>query len=263
MKFSKKTLEDVTHSRLNGLRFIISYLEENNVAGKKVADLSAGSGFVINLWAEAGATIEAYDLYPDVFKQSHLTCSKMDLMRPLPLLSGTYDYILLMETIEHIPDQFFLLQEIARILKPNGRLILTKPNSSSFSGRLANLWTEGERSNMYLPNEKTLIAYDNGNEYLGRFFLLGAQKLRSLAAKSGLVVEKIYPNQFSNASLVWGILLYPFLWVRSVLTRRKLTKNLPAASEEKKAINEQYQLNTNPTVLFHKHFCGVFKKVTE
>ncbi len=263
MKFSNKTLEDVTHSRLNGLRFIISYLEENNVSGKKVADLSAGSGFVINLWAEAGATIEAYDLYPDVFKQTHLTCSKIDLNRPLPLLSGTYDYILLMETIEHIPDQFLLLQEIARILKPNGRLILTKPNNSSFSGRLANLWTEGERSNMYLPNEKTLISYDNGNEYLGRFFLLGAQKLRSLAAKSGLDVEKIYPNQFSNASLVWGIFLYPFFWVRSVLTRRKLTKNLPAASEEKMAINEQHQLNTNPTVLFHKHFCGVFQKAAE
>lgn len=263
MKFSKKALEDVTHSRLNGLRFIISYLEENNVAGKKVADLSAGSGFVINLWAEAGATIEAYDLYPDVFKQSHLTCSKMDMTRPLPLPSGTYDYVLLMETIEHIPDQFLLMQEISRILKPNGRLILTKPNNSSFSGRLANLWTEGERSNMYLPNEKTIIAYDNGNEYLGRFFLLGAQKLRSLAAKSGLVVEKIYPNQLSNASLVWGIFLYPYLWIRSELTRRKLIKNLPSASEEKMAINDQHQLNTNTTVLFHKHFCGVFRKVAE
>ena len=261
MKFSKKTLEDVTHSRLNGLRFIISYLEENNVSGKRVADLSAGSGFVINLWAEAGATIEAYDLYPDVFKQSHMACSKMDLNRPLPLLSGTYDYIVLMETIEHIPDQFLLLQEIARILKPDGRLILTKPNNSSFSGRLANLWTEGERNNMYLPNEKTLISYDNGNEYLGRFFLLGAQKLRSLAAKSKLNIEKIYPNQFSNSSLVWGLFLYPFLWVRSVRTRRKSTKNLPADSEEITAINEQHQLNINPTVLLHKHFCVVFEKV--
>ena len=182
---------------------------------------------------------------------------------PLPLLSETYDCILLMETIEHIPDQFLLLQEIARILKPNGRLILTKPNNSSFSGRLANLWTEGERSNMYLPNEKTLISYDNGNEYLGRFFLLGAQKLRSLAAKSKLDIEEIYPNQFSNSSLVWGILLYPFLWIRSVLTRRKLTKNLPAASEEITAINEQHQLNINPTVLLHKHFCVVFQKVAE
>jgi SAM-dependent methyltransferase len=257
MKYSKKDLESVSHSRLNGLKFIINYLETNEVKGLKVADLSAGSGFVASLWQKAGAQVHAYDKYPEVFTCTTMTCTTMDLNLDLPIESHTYDYVILMETIEHIPDQLHLFAEISRILKPQGKFILTKPNNSNFAGRIANLWTEGERSNMYLPNEKTIVSYDNGKTYLGRFFLLGAQKLRSLTAMSGLNLIEIGANQISNSSVIFGSLLFPYLKLRSFLTMKKLMKH---EDEDPQTLKAQHQLNSNTTILFHKHLCVVFQK---
>lgn len=260
MDYSKKDLENVSHSRLNGLRFVIDYLKGNSVKNLKVADLSAGSGFVAKLWADSQAEVSCFDLYPSVFKEQSLVCEPINLNDELPIEDNTFDYVILMETIEHIPDQLHLFQEISRILKPNGKLILTKPNFSSFAARLANLWTEGERSNMFLPNEHTLISYDNDRPYMGRFFLLGTQKLRSLAAIAGLEIERIHKNQLSNASLIFGVFLYPILYIRNILTLKRLIKEANGHTIEIKTLKKQFELNINPTVLFHKHTCIVLKK---
>ena len=255
--FSDKKLQNVHHSRLNGLKFIINYLSGIPVEGKKVADLSAGSGFVAGLWADAGAKVEAYDLYPEIFENQKLNCKKLDLNFDFQILSESFDFVLLMETIEHIPDQLHLFKEISRILKPKGKLIITKPNNSNFAGRMANLWTEGERSNMFLPNEKTIISHDGEREYLGRFFLLGIQKMRSLAALAGLNIISIAPNQISNSSFIFGFWIYPFLKLRSYLTYKKLAKK---PEEDASTLLKQHQLNCNTTILFQKHLCVIFEK---
>lgn len=48
----------------------------------------------------------------------------------LPVKSGTYDVVLCTEVFEHIPEPIVALQEITRVLKPNGRLLLTAPLAS-------------------------------------------------------------------------------------------------------------------------------------
>jgi SAM-dependent methyltransferase len=248
----------VPHSRINALVFIERFIQENEIKNKVVVDVSAGSGFVAGLWHDAGAKVEAFDKFPEIFKHDSLKCSEIELNAKLPIASNHADYVLLMETIEHIPDQLQLLKELSRILKPNGKLIITKPNNSNFSGRIANLWLESERSNLFLPNEKTVIGYDNNKTYLGRIFLIGVQKLRTLAAISDLQILKIYPNQISVSSVLWGILFGLFYWIRTNLTYLKLAKK--ANSEEKIALGKQLWLNNHPSVLFHKHLCMVFEK---
>ncbi len=255
----KEQIKLVPHSKGNALEFIHRYLSENDVREKVVFEMSAGSGYVANLWHEAGAKVSAFDKYPEVFKSKNLNCSPIDLDNKLPIESNKVDYVLLMETIEHIPNQQFLLGELSRILKPNGILIITKPNNSSLSGRMANLWTEAERSDMFLPNEASVIGYDDTHIYNGRVFLCNTQRLRTLAGLAGLHLEKVYKNQLSISSLLWYFFFGLFLHFRSFRTCKKLvrkTSNL----QEKIILHEQHALNTNRTVLLHKHFCGVFRK---
>jgi SAM-dependent methyltransferase len=255
---NRQILASVPHSRMNALVFIERFIQQNDVKNKVVVDVSAGTGFVAGLWHKAGAIVEAYDKFPEIFKSTELKCKEIELNAKLPIESNHADYVLLMETIEHISDQLLLLQELSRILKPNGKLIITKPNNSNFSGRMANFWLESERANLFLPNEKTVIGYDNDKTYLGRIFLIGVQKLRTLAAISDLHIQEVHPNQISVSSIFWGVLFGLFFWIRTNLTYRKLAKK--TNSEEKLALKKQLWLNNHPVVLFHKHFCVVFEK---
>jgi SAM-dependent methyltransferase len=255
----KEEIKHVRHSKGNALAFIHRYLAEHDVREKRVVDVSAGSGYVANLWHNAGAKVKPFDKHPDILKSDSLICSPIDLDKILPIESNSADYVLLMETIEHIPNQTFLLQELARILKPNGLLIITKPNNSSLSGRIANLLVEAERSDMFLSNEAEVIGYDDAHLYNGRVYLCNVQRLRSMAGLAGLRFQKVYPNQLSISSLVWYLFLGLFLHLRSFLTFQKLARKT-AGPQEKQILREQHSLNTNPTVLLHKHLCITFRK---
>jgi len=51
----------------------------------------------------------------------------IDLTRALPFESATFDTVLLTDVLEHIPEPMNLMCEIARILRPGGKLILGVP----------------------------------------------------------------------------------------------------------------------------------------
>jgi SAM-dependent methyltransferase len=50
-----------------------------------------------------------------------------DLTGPLPLADDAFDTVLLSDVLEHIPTPQRLMDEIARVLKPGGKLILNVP----------------------------------------------------------------------------------------------------------------------------------------
>jgi SAM-dependent methyltransferase len=250
---------DIPHSRKNAVKFIHTYLKNTIVTGKLVIDLSAGAGYLAGLWKNKGAQVIGYDLYPELMKDKTIPTHKIDLNKPFPIESNIADYVVLTETIDHISEQQQLFSEISRILKPGGLFILTKPNNSNISGRMANLWLESERADMFLPNEFTVIGYDDDRKYTGRIFLIGVQKIRTLAAISGLKIEYAFSNQVSVSSVFYFILIGWYFALRTFLTYKKSCKN--KNETEKAALKEQYELNQNPTILFHKHLCMVLKKV--
>jgi ubiquinone/menaquinone biosynthesis C-methylase UbiE len=50
----------------------------------------------------------------------------------LPFATGSFDLVFITEVIEHLKDPKHLLDEVYRILTPQGRLILTTPNSRAY-----------------------------------------------------------------------------------------------------------------------------------
>ena len=64
--------EDVPHSRENAVAFFRQYTTNNDLKGKKIVDLSAGSGYIANMFKDAGADVTLYDLFPEQNKLSRL-----------------------------------------------------------------------------------------------------------------------------------------------------------------------------------------------
>lgn len=51
----------------------------------------------------------------------------LDLSQPMPIGSCSFDTIISSDVIEHLPDPALAFREAARLLKPNGKLILNTP----------------------------------------------------------------------------------------------------------------------------------------
>ena len=113
----------IAHSRDNTVRFFTTYVETNSneLAGKTVVDLSAGSGYIAHLFEKAGAVVCPFDLFPDQNQFTKVKSKSIDLQKKFPIESQSADLVICAETIEHLPNQLFLFQETARILKPNGQ----------------------------------------------------------------------------------------------------------------------------------------------
>jgi SAM-dependent methyltransferase len=47
---------------------------------------------------------------------------------PLPFPAGSFDFIICLETMEHMMNPYYALMEMRRVLMPGGRLICSVPN---------------------------------------------------------------------------------------------------------------------------------------
>ena len=76
----------------------------------------------------------------------NFTCA--DILR-LPFKDETFDCVALFLVIEHIPDIPELLEEMVRLIKPQGRVIILSPNLLSPFNALLPLWDSlrGKRAN--------------------------------------------------------------------------------------------------------------------
>lgn len=84
--------------------------------------------------AERGARVVGVDIAVSTVQQAlavmaehRLMCAAGDVRR-LPFLSGTFDLIYSMGTVEHFPETQAAIGEIFRVLKPGGAVIIGVPN---------------------------------------------------------------------------------------------------------------------------------------
>jgi SAM-dependent methyltransferase len=90
--------------------------------------LDLGCGFVpmYQAYKEIATSITCVDWGNTLHQTSHLDF-EMDLNKPLDLDSNSFDTIILSDVLEHIRNPKLLMQEITRILKPGGCLLMNVP----------------------------------------------------------------------------------------------------------------------------------------
>ena len=251
---------EVDHSRESALNFFLDYVKANGtlLTSKKVCDLSAGRGYIARLFEEVGADVHAYDLFPEQNRFLKTSVHKIDLQQKFPIADALMDIVICCETIEHLPNQYFLFQETSRILKPGGIFILTTPNSSSLRSRFSQFMMESEHYGAPAPNElNAFTSWDGGKDgYFSKLFISGVLRLRTLAALNKLVLKKVHPTKRSSTSallLFW----YPVLYYFNRKVMKKQIKHDPVNEQTYRTI---FELNTSMDVLLGKHLIIEFEK---
>lgn len=128
---------------------LLSLLLDQDFTGRRVLDLGAGAGyFSRRLYRaleergyDAPSIITPCDLNPELFLFEELQCVRSDFGRGLPFDDATFDVLICMEVIEHIPNQLELWREIARVTKPGAKALITTPNILTINARLRYLFS--------------------------------------------------------------------------------------------------------------------------
>lgn len=235
----------------------------DELQGKSVLDVPAGSGFTSSILKKHGADIHAYDLFPEFFKLDGVECGKIDLTCELPIDDNSMDMIICQEGIEHLPNPLFLLQEFNRILKKGGTLILSTPNISHLRAKLSYFLSESDFYKRMPPNELDAVWHSNDKRiYFGHIFLIGIQKIRVLSVVAGFKITKIHDVKLSMGSL-FLIFLYPILVFSNVYAYLKNTSKRDGLliSDKKRVYREIVKLNLHPSILLGKHLLLELKKI--
>lgn len=122
---------------------ILSVLEDVNLAHKRILDLGAGSGYLswkLHDWLQERRmepeAFTACDRYPDLHKFDKVECVKGDLTQELPFEDASFDLVVCMNAVEHVPNQLHLFGELGRIVRFGGRALVATPNVLNANARL-------------------------------------------------------------------------------------------------------------------------------
>ena len=223
--------EEPRHGTAPGVHEAVLEMMEKSKKGR-VLDAGAGEGALTKRLLDMGFDVEACDLDPDRFKVSSINCRNVDLNEDLPYESKSFDYVISIETIEHLHDPWHLISECGRILRKDGWLILTTPNIMSITSRLRfflfgefsyfrhiELWREPEDTIQKLDKHINPVPFT---------------ELEYVLSKNGLLLEEIaiskhMPKATSSPVLLISALAYPF--VKAVVEKR-FGKESPLSSYE-------------------------------
>ncbi len=103
-----------------------------SVEGKRCLDLGSDNGVVSLLLRRQGGSWASGDLTPETVEAIRaLVKTDVHLVdeRELPFHSAEFDLVVIADMLEHIENEERFLTEIARILKPGGRLVVNTPHA--------------------------------------------------------------------------------------------------------------------------------------
>lgn len=109
------------------------------VKGKTVLDIASGSGYGSHLLAKTAAKVYGVDVDQKAvaYAQQHFGGGNIVYQQgdgtKIPLEDDSVDVVVTFETIEHIKDYRKFLEEVTRVLRPDGLAIISTPNDLEFA----------------------------------------------------------------------------------------------------------------------------------
>lgn len=125
---AKVVTDNVLHQR-----HMIAYHEAAQLISGNVLEVGCGEGYGMELLAPKADKYLAIDKYntpidPNLPDFNKITFKQMNVPPFEEIEDASFDYIVSFQVIEHIEDDEFFSRELYRVLKPNGKLIITTPN---------------------------------------------------------------------------------------------------------------------------------------
>jgi 2-polyprenyl-6-hydroxyphenyl methylase / 3-demethylubiquinone-9 3-methyltransferase len=106
--------------------------------GKSALDVGCGGGLLTEPLARLGATVTGIDAAPEVIAvaREHAAAQGLSIdyrLGDIQKLDGKFDLITCMEVIEHVADPAAFVRALAKRLSPDGLLVMSTPNATSWS----------------------------------------------------------------------------------------------------------------------------------
>lgn len=136
----QKPLHALNPARLGYVR------ERTTLRDARVLDVGCGAGLLSEALAREGANVTAIDLAPDLIRIAKLHTLESGVEVDYRLSSvealageapGSFDAIVCMEMLEHVPDPGAIIAACATLLRPGGRLFLSTLNRTPAAFALA------------------------------------------------------------------------------------------------------------------------------
>lgn len=224
-----QTAERVSHKDLSDnyvfQRSLLAYFEASKLIFGNVLEIGTGSGYgidIISPKADNFVTIDKYDSTGSITKKGNVEFIKMNVPPLDTIADNSFDFVISFQVIEHIKKDKFFVEEIFRVLKDNGKFIVTTPNIRKTLTR--NPWHIREYTIYQL--EDLLLQNFQAVEKLGIF---GNEKISTYYNENKTSVKRItkYDVFDLQHKLPRQLLQIPY----DVLNRRnrkKLLKNNPS-----------------------------------
>ncbi|MEM3365319.1 MAG: class I SAM-dependent methyltransferase [Candidatus Bathyarchaeia archaeon] len=124
-------------------RETLNLLLKNVSEGAEILDVGCSPGYLTFAMHKLGFKVQGVDLNPNQcikeIRESGIAIKRCNLdNEPLPFEKECFDAVVFTEVIEHLNPWRInsVLQEIKRVLKPYGMLILSTPNLAALENRL-------------------------------------------------------------------------------------------------------------------------------
>lgn len=134
--------------RLVGERHI-SFLSRGLSAGSRVLDVGCGRGVILGALADRGLEVHGVEISAEAARgadpraEIRIAARLQDAGYP----PAFFDEVVIWHVLEHLQDPRGTIEEVHRILKPGGRLIVAVPNFESMQAR----WSDAAWFHLDLP----------------------------------------------------------------------------------------------------------------
>lgn len=180
-------------------------LRKQKIPGK-ILDIGCATGVFLNEMKNKGW--ESYGIEPNAFAANYAKdqfgLKITNISFEESNFSGSFfDVITMWDVLEHVISPDWVLQEIYRILKPNGLLVISMPNSDSIDRKIFGKYWAG----WDIPRHNNVFNSKNINSYLSKFnFHL--EEISSFTGRHGVLVLSInfYLNKKKQSEKVKRII---------------------------------------------------------
>lgn len=223
---------------------VFQVITKEDITEKKVLDIGAGRGYMSRLLGEhvrkkgkrPSEVVTACDLFPEYFSYDGVACERMEFINAFPFDDNAFDVAYAVEVIEHLKCPYDFIQEMYRVVKPGGRVIITTPNILNLTSRISFVLT----GFFELFKPLSFDAEDARRQW-GHIMPLSAYYLDHAMKACGFKEVDLKVDRVKKSSLFLLLLLFPALRISSLMHAKRLLKKKPAVykpnEQALKAIN--------------------------